>query len=394
VWFLEINLKKIAVFTGTRAEYGLLYWLMKEIDQDADLELQLIVSGMHLSPEFGHTIDAIQNDGFEVHEKVEMLLSSSTGVGIAKSMGVGVIGFADALARLKPDCLVVLGDRFEALAIAQTATVMQIPLAHLHGGELTEGSIDEAIRHAITKMSHLHFTSTDVYRKRVIQLGESPDRVVNVGAPAIENVRRLKLLSKHELEESLNFALGKKPLLVTYHPVTLQEGGGVNSLKNLLSALEDKVAQHQIIITFPNADTFGRDLIPLLQVFAGKYSKEVLLTQSLGQLRYLSLMKVSGAVVGNSSSGLLEAPAFGVPTVDIGIRQKGRLKPASIIDADDDFESIQDALSRSLSDAHQNLSKDASNPYGDGYVAEKIISILKGTDLHSLLFKKFHDLEF
>jgi UDP-N-acetylglucosamine 2-epimerase (non-hydrolysing)/GDP/UDP-N,N'-diacetylbacillosamine 2-epimerase (hydrolysing) len=309
-------------------------------------------------------------------------------------MGVGVIGFADALARLKPDCLVILGDRFEALAIAQTATVMQIPLAHLHGGELTEGLIDEAIRHAITKMAHLHFTSTDVYRKRVIQLGESPDRVMNVGAPAIENVRRLKLLSKHELEESLNFALGEKPLLVTYHPVTLQEGGGVNSLKNLLSALEDKVAQHQIIITFPNADTFGRDLIPLLQVFAGKYSKEVLLTQSLGQLRYLSLMKVSGAVVGNSSSGLLEAPAFGVPTVDIGIRQKGRLKPASIIDADDDFESIQDALSRSLSDAHQNLSKDASNPYGDGYVAEKIISILKGTDLHSLLFKKFHDLEF
>jgi UDP-N-acetylglucosamine 2-epimerase (non-hydrolysing)/GDP/UDP-N,N'-diacetylbacillosamine 2-epimerase (hydrolysing) len=394
VWFLEINLKKIAVFTGTRAEYGLLYWLMKEIDQDADLELQLIVSGMHLSPEFGHTIDAIQNDGFEVHEKVEMLLSSSTGVGIAKSMGVGVIGFADALARLKPDCLVILGDRFEALAIAQTATVMQIPLAHLHGGELTEGLIDEAIRHAITKMSHLHFTSTDVYRKRVIQLGESPDRVVNVGAPAIENVRRLKLLSKHELEESLNFVLGEKPLLVTYHPVTLQEGGGADSLKNLLSVLETKVAQHQIIITFPNADTFGRDLIPLLQVFAEKYPKQVLLTQSLGQLRYLSLMKVSGAVVGNSSSGLLEAPAFGIPTVDIGIRQKGRLKPASIIDADDDFESIQGALRRSLSDAHQNLSKEASNPYGDGFVTEKIISILKNTDLHSLLFKKFHDLEF
>jgi len=387
-------LKKIAVFTGTRAEYGLLYWLMKEIDQDSDLELRLIVSGMHLSPEFGHTIDAIQSDGFEVHEKVEMLLSSSTGVGIAKSMGLGVIGFADALDHLNPDCLVVLGDRFEALAIAQTATVMQIPLAHLHGGELTEGLIDEAIRHSITKMSHLHFTSTDVYRKRVIQLGESPDLVMNVGAPAIENVRRFKLLSKPELEESLNFDLGEKPLLVTYHPVTLKEEGGIDSLKNLLSAIEDRVARHQIIITFPNADTHGRDLIPLLQVFAGKYPRQVLLTQSLGQLRYLSLMKLSGAVVGNSSSGLLEAPAFGVPTVDIGIRQKGRLKPASVIETDDDLESIRGALSKSLSDAHQNLSKTVSNPYGDGFVTKKIISILKRTDFNSLLVKKFHDLEF
>jgi UDP-hydrolysing UDP-N-acetyl-D-glucosamine 2-epimerase len=387
-------LKKIAVFTGTRAEYGLLYWLMKEIDQDLDLELQLIVSGMHLSPEFGYTVDAIQNDGFEVHEKIEMLLSSSTGVGIAKSMGVGVIGFSDALDRLKPDCVVVLGDRFEALAIAQTATVMQVPLVHLHGGELTEGLIDEAIRHAITKMAHLHFTSTDVYRKRVIQLGENPDQVMNVGAPAIENARRLKLLSKPELEESLNFALGEKPLLVTYHPVTLKEGGGVDSLENLLTALEDVVDQHQIIITFPNADTYGRDLIPPLQSFAAKHPKQVLLTQSLGQLRYLSLMKMSGAVVGNSSSGLLEAPAFGVPTVDIGIRQKGRLKPASIIDTDDDLESIREAIGKSLSSAHQNFSKTASNPYGDGYVTEKIISVLKVADFRALLFKKFHDLEF
>lgn len=387
-------MKKIAVFTGTRAEYGLLYWLMKEIDQEPDFELRLIVSGMHLSPEFGHTIDAIEKDGFEVHEKIEMLLSSSTGVGIAKSMGLGAIGFADALDRVKPDCLVVLGDRFEALAVAQAATVMQVPLVHLHGGELTEGLIDEAIRHAITKMAHLHFTSTDVYRKRVIQLGEAPDRVMNVGAPAIENVRRLKLLSKNELEESLDFYLGEKPLLVTYHPVTLKEGGGVDSLRNLLSALETEIDRHQIVITFPNADAHGRDLIPLLQGFSEKFPKKVLLTQSLGQIRYLSLMKICGAVVGNSSSGLLEAPAFGVPTVDIGIRQKGRLKPASVLEADDDFHSIQAAIKLSLSSGHQKLCKTASNPYGDGYVTEKIMDVLKGTDFNSLLVKKFYDLDF
>jgi UDP-hydrolysing UDP-N-acetyl-D-glucosamine 2-epimerase len=386
--------RKICIVTGTRAEYGLLYWLMKEIDKDEVLELQLIVSGMHLSPEFGNTIESIERDGFSVSAKVEMLLSSSTGVGVAKSMGLGVIGFADALDRLKPDCLVLLGDRFEALAIAQTATVLQIPIAHIHGGELTEGLIDEAIRHAITKMSHLHFTSSDVYRRRVIQLGEQPDRVFNVGAPAIENVRRLTLLSKEELEKSINFQLGNAPLLVTYHPVTLKTGGGIESLRNLLIALGQVVAERHIVITFPNADTYGRELIPLLQGFADDNRDRVLFTQSLGQLRYLSLMKISGAVVGNSSSGLLEAPAFGVPTVDIGIRQQGRLKPASVVNSDEDLESIKWSLKQALSETHQNLSKTISNPYGDGYVTDKIINILKRADFSNLILKKFYDVEF
>jgi UDP-hydrolysing UDP-N-acetyl-D-glucosamine 2-epimerase len=392
--FWRNNLKKIAVFTGTRAEYGLLYWLMKEIENDEALELQLIVSGMHLSPEFGNTIEAIERDGFSVDAKVEMLLSSSTGVGVAKSMGLGVIGFADTLDRLKPDCLVLLGDRFEALAIAQTATALQIPIAHMHGGELTEGLIDEAIRHAITKMAHLHFTSSDVYRKRVIQLGEQPTRVFNVGAPAIENLRRLSFLSKEELEKSLSFQLGDAPLLVTYHPVTLREGGGIESLQNLLLAFDQIVTERQIVITFPNADTYGRELIPLLQDFADRNRGRVLLTQSLGQLRYLSLMKVSGAVVGNSSSGLLEAPALGVPTVDIGIRQQGRLKPVSVIDSDEDLESIKCSLEKALSKPHQSLSKITSNPYGDGYVTEKIIKILKQVELGDLIVKKFYDVEF
>jgi len=386
-------LKKIAVFTGTRAEYGLLYWLMREIERDSDLELQLIVSGMHLSPEFGYTVDTIEGD-FHVDEKVEMLLSSSSGVGIAKSIGLGVIGFADALDRLKPDCLVILGDRFEALSIAQTAMILQIPVAHLHGGELTEGLIDEAIRHSITKMSHLHFTSAEVYRNRVIQLGESPETVFNVGAPAIENVRRLKLLSQEELEQSLNFELGNQPLLVTYHPVTLEEGGGVDSLRNLLQALETLAPEQKFVITFPNADTHGRELITVLKNFAAKHKERVLFTQSLGQLRYLSLMRICGAVVGNSSSGLLEAPAFGVPTVDIGIRQKGRFKPASVIESGDELEEIKDALAKALSASHRETSKTASNPYGDGHVSEKIIQVLKESDLQSLIFKKFYDVEF
>lgn len=387
-------MRKIAVFTGTRAEYGLLYWLMKGIQQDDELELQLIVSGMHLSPEFGFTLDAIEADGFHVDEKVEMLLSSSTGVGVAKSMGLGIIGFADTLARLKPDCLVILGDRFEALAVAQTATVLQIPIAHLHGGELTEGLIDEAIRHAITKMAQLHFTSTEVYRKRVIQLGEHPSRVFNVGAPAIENIRRLQLFTSKELEDSLGFSLGQKPLLVTYHPVTLAGEGGIESLQSLLTAFEDYVDRHQIVITFPNADTHGREFIPYLQAFAAKYPDRVLLTQSLGQLRYLSLMKISGAVVGNSSSGLLEAPGFGTPTVDIGMRQQGRLKPGSVIECEDDIDAIRHGLSKALSEAHRDKSKSVENPYGDGHVAEKIVSVLKECDLSSLIFKKFYDVGF
>lgn len=386
--------KKIAVFTGTRAEYGLLYWLMKEIESDADLELQLIVSGMHLSPEFGCTLETIEQDGFRVSAKVEMLVSSSTSVGVAKSIGLGVIGFADALDRLRPDCLIILGDRFEALAIAQTAMIMQIPIAHLHGGELTEGLIDEAIRHSITKMAQLHFTSAEVYRKRVIQLGEAPENVFNVGAPAIENVRRLHLLNQSELEASIKFNLGRQPLLVTYHPVTLKPSGGIESLKNLLAAIDSVAFDRKLVITFPNADTHGRELIEVLHQYALRNTSRVLLTKSLGQLRYLSLMKICGAVVGNSSSGLLEAPAIGVPTVDIGIRQKGRFKPASVIECGDELTEISEALSLALSEAHRNASMAAFNPYGDGHVSEKIILVLKSKDLKSLIFKKFYDLEF
>jgi len=263
--------KKIAVFTGSRAEYGLLYWIMKERHQSAELELQLIVSGPHLSDQFGHTVDFILEDGFEVNERVEILLSSSTEVGVAKSLGLGIIGFADALDRLKLGCVVVLGVRYEAFAIAQAATVMRIPIAHIHGGEITEGAIDEAIRHSTSKMAHLHFTSTEVHRNRVIQLGEDPARVFNVEAPAIENVRRSELLSKKELEKSPDFSLGGSSLLVTCHPVTLQKDSERDSLKQLLRVLEKRIVSHQIIMTFPNSDAHGLELIALLQDFAAKY---------------------------------------------------------------------------------------------------------------------------
>ena len=386
-------MKKIAVFTGTRAEYGLLYWLMKGIEADPDLELKLIVGGMHLSPEFGYTIDSIEKDGFVVGERVEMLLSSSTKIGVAKSIGLGVIGFADALDRLRPDCLVILGDRFEALSIAQTAMIMQIPIAHLHGGELTEGLIDEAIRHSITKMAQLHFTSAEVYRQRVIQLGEQPGTVYNVGAPAIENVRRFQLLRQKEIEDSLDFELGESPLLVTYHPVTLKDDGGIESLQSMLHAIDSEAADRKVVITYPNADTFGRELINVLQGYASQSRERVLLTQSLGQLRYLSLMKICGAVVGNSSSGLIEAPAFNVPTIDIGDRQKGRFKPASVIQCGDDLSSIRNALAIALSSSHREVCRQTKNPYGDGYVSEKIISVLKSHNLKSSIFKRFYDLE-
>lgn len=384
-------MRRIAVFTGTRAEYGLLCWLMRAIRDDAALELQLIVSGMHLSPEYGVTWREIEADGFRIDAKVEMLLSSDSAVGIVKSMGVGTIGFADALDRLRPDILVVLGDRYEALAVAQAAMVMGIPIAHLHGGERTEGLIDESIRHAITKMSQLHFTSTEAYRKRVIQLGESPERVFNVGAPGLESIRRLEPMPVEALEVSLGFALGEQPFLVTYHPVTLAEEGGLEALDNLLRALE-QFPDRRIVITYPNADAHNRALIEALERFADGNDR-VLLARSLGQRRYLSLMRVAGAVIGNSSSGLIEAPGFRVPTVDIGPRQQGRLHPETVVHCGEDEPSIVDAIRKCLSPDFRARCGQSVNPYGDGHVSKRIVFVLKEVPLDGLVRKVFHDLE-
>lgn len=368
--------KKICIITGTRAEYGLFYPLLKKIKVDGQLELQICVSGMHLSPEFGLTYKVIENDGFEVNEKVEMLLSSDTEVGVTKSIGLGIIGFADTLNRLKPDLLILLGDRFETLAAAITALIARIPIAHLYGGELTEGVIDEAIRHSITKMSILHLVSTEEYKRRVIQLGEEPDRVFNVGALGIDNIKNLKLLKKDELERELNIKFGKRNVLVTFHPVTLEKNTAENQFGELLGAL-DQFKDLKIIFTKPNSDPNGRVLIKYIDEYVSSNPDRAVSFVSMGQLNYLSAIQHVDVVLGNSSSGIIEVPSLGKPTVNIGDRQKGRIKAESVIDCKPQKASIVKSLEKAFTPEFSEFCKTVKNPYGDGNSAEVILDILK-----------------
>lgn len=380
--------RRIAVFTATRAEYGLLYWLMKDIQACDSLQLQVLVSGTHLSPEFGETWKQIIEDGFQVDAKVEMLLSSDSAVGVVKSMGLGAIGFADALERLAPDVLVVLGDRFEALAVVQAAAVMRIPVAHLHGGEITEGAYDDAFRHAISKLSYLHFVAAEPYRQRVIQLGESPERVFNVGAMGLDHLQRTPLMSLDELAESLSFSLDQPFLLATYHPETLGMGG-VADFSSLLEAL-DEFPQYQVLFTYPNADNGGRQIISKLEAYAAARPDRVKAVPSLGFRRYLSAVALAHAVVGNSSSGIIEVPAFHVPTVNIGQRQRGRLAAESVLHCGSTTEAIKNALSKALSESFRTFCRTVTNPYGQGCAASSIVEVLEQfTGANS---KTFHDL--
>lgn len=381
--------RKVAVFTGTRAEYGILYWLLKDIQASDALELQLIVSAMHLSPTFGDTWKQIEADGFVMAAKVEMLVSSNSPVGTAKSMGLGTIGFADALDRLQPDIAVVLGDRFEALAFVQTALVMGIPVAHLHGGEITEGAYDDAIRHAITKMSYLHFTASAAYHQRVIQMGEAPERVFNTGALGLDHLLRSPRMSLAALAESLGFALKAPYFLVTYHPVTLADEPGDAAFNALVAAL-DQFPQHQVIVTYPNADHGGLDLVHRLRTYAADNPTRVLAVPSLGFARYLSALSGAAAVIGNSSSGIIEAPAFGVPTVDIGARQMGRLRAPSIVHAAAEAGAIADAIRIVIDPAFTRAIDPADNPYGHGDAARQIVNILANSTLSGT--KHFHDI--
>ncbi len=383
--------RKICVVTGTRAEYGLLYWLLREVRDDPDLELQLIATAMHLSPEFGSTYRVIEEDGFRIDAKVEMLLSSDSPAGVAKSIGLGVIGFADAIDRLRPDILVLLGDRFEILAAAQAAMVARVPIAHLHGGEATEGLIDEAIRHAVTKMSHLHFVAAEPYRRRVIQLGEHPDHVHTAGAVGLDNIRRLQLLERDMLERELSFPLGDRSFLVTYHPVTLSGQPPREAMQELLTAL-DAFPDARVIITKPNADTDGRSICAMIDAYAAEHRDRVLATTSLGQLRYLSAMTHVSAVIGNSSSGLIEAPALRKPTVNIGERQRGRLRAGSVIDCPERSDAIIAAITRALSPEFRQAIQKAASPYGFGNASVQIKELLKSARLDGILFKSFHDM--
>ena len=384
--------RKICIVTGTRAEYGLLRWLMQYIREATGLELQVIATGMHLSPEFGLTYREIENDGFSIDRKVEILLSSDTPAGLAKSMGLGLICFGDALQQLQPDIMLVLGDRFELFSAVAAAMVARIPVAHLHGGESTEGAFDEAIRHSITKMSHLHFVAVEEYRKRVIQLGEHPDRVFLVGGLGIDNINKLDLLDRSELETALEFKLGPKNLLITFHPVTLENESSAMQMTELLAALETLEDTH-LIFTMPNADTHGRVLIEMIDQFVAKHPNARSYT-SLGQLKYLSCVRHVDGVVGNSSSGLLEVPSFAKGTINIGDRQRGRLKADSVVDCDPHRKSITKALKHLYSDRFLKKLQYVHNHYGEGGASKKIVKILQDHSLESILKKPFHNLDF
>jgi GDP/UDP-N,N'-diacetylbacillosamine 2-epimerase (hydrolysing) len=385
--------KKICVVTGTRAEYGIMYWLIKFLQEDNEIQLQLIATGMHLSPEFGSTYKEIEKAGFKIDKKIEILLSSDTEIGISKSMGLAQISFAEAFQDLAPDLVVVLGDRFEIFSAVSAAMVSKIPIAHLHGGESTEGLIDEPIRHSITKMSQLHFTGTEVYRKRVIQMGENPSRVFNVGSPGLDNIYRLSLLDTSGFEKSINFKLNKKNILITFHPVTLENNTSKIQFEALLESIRT-LENTNFIFTKPNSDTDGRIIIQLIDDFVSKNPTISCAFKSLGQLRYLSALKHVDAVLGNSSSGLIEAPSFKVATIDIGDRQKGRIKADSVISCDPTKDSISNALELAFSEDFQKKLKHIENPYGEDGASERIVKILKDFDYSDILKKKFYDIDY
>ncbi len=382
--------RKICVVTGTRAEYGLLYWLMKEIDADTALELQIIATGMHLSKEFGNTYQQIEKDGFSIDKKVDISLLSDSELAISKSMGIGITECSEAFADLRPDLLVVLGDRFEIFSAVSAAMIAKIPVAHLHGGETTEGAFDEYIRHSITKMSHLHFAATDEYRNRIIQLGECPSRVFNVGGLGIDNINKLQLLSKSDFENIINFELGQKNILVTFHPVTLENSTSETQFQALLDSISE-LKNTKIIFTKANSDTDGRIINSMIDSYVAKHNNTIAFA-SMGQLNYLSALQFMDAIVGNSSSGLLEAPSFKIATIDIGDRQKGRIKADSVISCLPTKESIDSAFDKSYSEDFQNIVDNTKNLYGDGGSSKIVVDVIKNFDLNGILKKTFYDL--
>ena len=367
-------MKKIVVMTATRADYGLLSPIIQKLLKCGLFDVRVVATGMHLSSEFGNTYKEIEADGIRIDRKITMLVNSDTPVGISKSMALGISGFADYFDEVKPDGVILLGDRFETLAVASAAMNARIPIIHLYGGEISEGAIDDSIRHAVSKLSYYHFTSTDEYRNRVIQLGESPDRVFCVGAMGVENSIHERKMTREELEISLDWKIDTPFALVTYHPVTLENNTSKHQVVSLINALKS-FHDMKFVITKANADADGRVINDLLQEFANE-SENVKLFDSLGRMRYLSCMKYATMVIGNSSSGLVEAPTFKIPTINIGDRQKGRLKPDSVIDCKADSDSIVNAINKARQMVKENVLEDVKNPYGDGNTSERIVSIL------------------
>jgi UDP-N-acetylglucosamine 2-epimerase (non-hydrolysing)/GDP/UDP-N,N'-diacetylbacillosamine 2-epimerase (hydrolysing) len=382
------GVRRVCFVTGSRADFGLLVWPMRAIQQTAGLKVQLVATGMHLSPEFGYTIKNIRDEGFVVDDTVESLLSSDSGVGVAKSVGIGVIGFADAFTRLAPDLVVVLGDRFETFAAAQAAMFMRLPMAHLFGGDVTEGAVDESTRHAISKMSHLHFTSNRDSTRRLMQLGEDPARIHTIGSPGIDAIKRLKLMNRETLGREVGMALGPRNMLVTFHPLTIEAGHSVDALEELFAALSILDPQWRLIFTLANADAEGRALNNRIKAFVASRPNAIAVA-SLGQLRYISLMNQVDVVVGNSSSGVLEAPSLGVPTVDIGDRQKGRERASSVFNTPAERNAIVEAISKAESRGRQPT----VSPYGDGESSQRFADTVAAVpDFRQLLKKTFYDM--
>ena len=385
------NKRRICVFTGTRADYGLLKWTMHELLKDNRVTLQVIASGTHFSKEFGMTYKEIEKDGFSIDCKVDLNIFKDDSVNIARIIGYGTKKFSLALKNLKPDIIVILGDRYEALAMAQSAMIMKIPLAHIHGGESTEGAIDEAIRHSITKMSHIHFTSADLHKKRVIQMGEKPENVFNTGAPGLDNISKLKLLSKKELEKILQTKFKENIFLVSYHPATLDTNDTLEPLKSIFEVLK-KIYDSTIILSKSNADSGGLKINKYLEELTLK-NKDIILRPSYGQLIYLSILKQASLIIGNSSSGIIEAPYLGTPTLNIGNRQLGRLRAPSVIDCSVSTKEIYKKTQESLSKKFQIISKECVSPFGLPGASKKIAKKLIEINLNGILYKKFYDIK-
>ena len=385
-------MRKICVITGTRAEFGLLRPLIELIANDKELQLQLIATGMHLSPEFGYTLNEIIDAGFVVDKKVECLLSSDSSVGVSKTIALAVSGFADALAELTPDLVIVLGDRTEILGAVIATAMANIPIAHLYGGETTEGAYDEAIRHSITKFSHLHFTSTEAYRKRVIQLGEYPDTVFNVGAIGIDAIKKLPLLDRAAFEQSIGFKLKKRNVLITYHPVTLEKEAPIETFENILTAL-DELTDTTLIFTHANSDKNGRIINKMITEYVSSHKDKAVEFKSLGQLRYLSALQFVDFVIGNSSSGMTEVPAFYIPTINIGDRQKGRINCESVINCNNSLEDIKKSITFALDKTFREKIQQQELLYGNGTTAEKILQIIKEHN-HISIKKSFYNIDF
>jgi len=383
--------RKICVITGGRAEYGLLSPLMHEINHDTALELQIIVTGSHLEALYGNTQTAIDQDGFTINARVPIEFNDDTSIGICHSVGLAVSGIAHELEKLNPDLVVVLGDRFEILGATQAAMFCKFPIAHIHGGEVTEGAMDDAIRHAISKLSHIHFVTTKAYRQRVIQLGELPEHVHHVGAPGLDFIAGFTPMTKEEVEKLVGLNLGKPFLLVTFHPVTMEKDNGLQAVNNLLEAL-NALQDFNIIITGVNADPGNKKIRDNLEKFATICPDRCVVTQSMGQRGYLSAIKYCAAVVGNSSSGIIEAPSMGKPTVNIGTRQSGRISATSVIHVDEFSEQIIQAIQQATSPEFSENSKATYNPYGPPGAAKHMVKILRETSLDSIQQKRFFDL--